>query len=186
MGLPLLLVTYVLTDQPLELYRFVWFATVGILIAFVSDAQGLLIGSTCNVTVRYRLIRCLKWSVSVRFCLQNGSVLAAAVGIVETLFCMYGVGFGNQISSVMKTVLNLSFLRVGTIAILKVTFEDRSSLDCIDEILCYYQEPKDILRDLGIIDASYVLHVLGLIGFFVIFRLSAFLILKYRLTSKVS
>lgn len=123
--------------------------------------------------------------ILVSFCLQNGSVLATVVNAAEILLCMYGIGYGNQINSAIKSVLNLSILRVGTIAIIKAVFGDRSSLDCVDEIICYYQEPKHFLRDAGMYDASYGLHVLGLVIFLVVFRLSAFVALKYRLTSKV-
>lgn len=81
----------------------------------------------------------------------------------------------------IKNVLKLSYVRVAVVATVTAIFGDRSSVDCVDEIVCYYQEPKDLLRDFGMYNESYALNVLGLIIFLVVFRLTAFLILKCRL-----
>ncbi|KAF2894325.1 hypothetical protein ILUMI_11848 [Ignelater luminosus] len=108
--------------------------------------------------------------------------------IAMTLFgsLYYGVGYGNQIHPIVKVILQSSYLRVGIIAICNTLLEDRGSLDCIDEIYCYYQDPNRFLKDLGVQNRYYSLHILGLVAFGVVFRLSGFLVLKWRLTYEFS
>ena len=44
-------IVYWLAGLPAELWRFLCFALVGVIIALVADGLGLLIGATFNVTV---------------------------------------------------------------------------------------------------------------------------------------
>lgn len=46
-------IVYWLAGLPAELWRFLCFALVGVIIALVADGLGLLIGATFNVTVSY-------------------------------------------------------------------------------------------------------------------------------------
>lgn len=114
--------------------------------------------------------------------MQNGSVLAPAIGVTFLLFCVHGIGYGSQVNSIVKVLLHSSYLRIGIIAICNALYENRSSLNCNNEIYCYYQDPKRFLKDLGVQTSHYELHLLGLVVFAVVFRLIGFLALKWRLT----
>ncbi|KAF2900586.1 hypothetical protein ILUMI_05599 [Ignelater luminosus] len=166
LGMAFIIITYLLTDQPMELDRFVWFSFASILVGVASEGLGTTIGSICSIT--------------------NGSMVAPAVAAPLVFFCIYGMGYGQYIGRVMNIIIYTSYMRVGIVALTQSVFGNRHPLECTDEIYCYYQDPKRLLRDVGMADASYTLHVLGLIGYVIFFRLIAYLALRFRLTSELS
>ncbi|KAF2894324.1 hypothetical protein ILUMI_11847 [Ignelater luminosus] len=166
LGLAFTSTTYVFTNQPIELYRFVWFSAVCILTAIASEGLGMTIGSVCN--------------------LMNGSMLASCIIAALILFCIHGAGYGSQISPIMKVIMHFSYLRVGIVAISNAMFRNRDSMDCVDKQYCYYQDPKRFLQDLGVDNTPCSLYISCLIVFVVVFKASGFLALKYRLTSEFS
>ncbi|KAF2886653.1 hypothetical protein ILUMI_19520, partial [Ignelater luminosus] len=165
LGLGFISITYVLTDQPLELERFTWVATAAILTGVVSEALGQIIGSVCNIT--------------------HGSTVTPAVSCILILFCMYGAGHGKEMNPVMNIIVHSSYIRVGLIVVGNAVFRDRASLDCIEDVYCYYQDPVRFLQDIGVDNESYKLYILGLVIYAVAFRLTAFLVIKYRLTTEI-
>lgn len=46
-----LIIVYVLSNQPLDLERFAWFAIMGVSLGLTSQGLGYLIGSVFNITV---------------------------------------------------------------------------------------------------------------------------------------
>lgn len=120
------------------------------------------------------------------FYLQNGSMVAPAIAAPLVVFCIYGMGYGQYVGSVMKIVIYASYMRVGVIAMLSTIFDDRSPLECTEEIICFYQDPQRLLKDIGMANSSYTLHIIGLIAYIVLFRLLAYIALRFRLSSEVS
>lgn len=47
-----ILLVYFLAGLPIEVWRFLMFLLVGVIVSFVSEGLGLAIGATFNVTVR--------------------------------------------------------------------------------------------------------------------------------------
>lgn len=47
-----LIIVYVLTDQPLDPYRFLWFTAMGLSVGLCSQGLGYAIGSMFSITVR--------------------------------------------------------------------------------------------------------------------------------------
>lgn len=96
------------------------------------------------------------------------------------------MGYGQRITPFMKIIIYTSYMRVALIAVVQSIFDNRPPLECTDEIYCYYQDPKRLLRDAGMENSSYTLHVLCLIGYVILFWLIAYLALRVRLTSEIS
>ncbi|KAF2899966.1 hypothetical protein ILUMI_06220 [Ignelater luminosus] len=161
-----ILPTYLLTDQPLTLDRFIRFALTGVLTAATSEGLGLVIGSICSVTV--------------------GAVLSSIISGPLILFCIYGVGQTAYINFGVQVIMYTSFLRCSFVATLLSIFADRRPLDCTDEVFCYYGDPERLLKEAGMLNASYGFHMLGLIVYLAFFRIIAFVLLRYRLTSEFS
>lgn len=44
-------IVYVLSDQPMDLERFIWFSALGIAVGLTSQGLGYLIGSVFSITV---------------------------------------------------------------------------------------------------------------------------------------
>lgn len=86
----------------------------------------------------------------------------------------------------MKIIIYTSYLRVAMIAVVQSVLGNRPPLECSDEIYCYYQDPNRLLRDVGMENSSYTAHILGLIAYVILFRLIAYLALRFRLTSEFS
>ncbi|KAF2902428.1 hypothetical protein ILUMI_03758, partial [Ignelater luminosus] len=166
LGMAFITITYFLTDQPMEFDRFVFFASASILSGSASEGLGLAIGSICSST--------------------NGSVVAPAIAAPLVYFCIYGMGYGSTIGILMKSLMYTSFLRLALVAVVLSIFGDRRQLECTDEIYCHYKDPKHLLRDSGMLDLSYSVHVLGLLVYVILFRLIAFIALRIRLTSDIS
>ncbi|KAF2896641.1 hypothetical protein ILUMI_09535 [Ignelater luminosus] len=165
LGMAFIIITYFITDQPMELDRFILFSLASILVGIASEGLGTAIGSVCNIT--------------------NGSIVAPAIGAPIIMFCIYGMGYGQFIGPVMKIVTYTSYMRVALVAVGQSIFGNRHPLECTDEIFCYYQDPKRLLRDAGMANSSYTLHILGLIAYVILFRLIAYLAIRLRLTSEI-
>ncbi|KAF2886295.1 hypothetical protein ILUMI_19878 [Ignelater luminosus] len=166
LGMAFITVTYLLTYQPMELDRFISFSVASILAAVASEGLGILVGSICNIT--------------------NGSLLGPAMSAPLVLFCIYGIGYGQSVGPVMKIVIYTSYMRVAVVATVQSIFGNRQPLECTDEDFCYYQDPRLLLRDAGMANSSYALHVLGLIAYIILFRVVAYLALRFTLTSEVT
>lgn len=49
------LITYVMTAQPLEIFRLSLFFTISVMVTLISQGWGMIIGVTCGVKVNYYL-----------------------------------------------------------------------------------------------------------------------------------
>lgn len=166
LGILVILITYGLTYQPIEVARFSNFVFTGILIAIATEGVGLAVGSIFNVA--------------------NGTVVASSIAAPLVILCMYGMGYGSTIESYMKVVMGISYVRFGVVAAMTAIFQNREPFDCFHEIYCHYKDPNQMLRDLGMLDASYSLNMLALGIYALIFRIIAFFAIRYRLTSQFS
>lgn len=166
LGILVILITYGLTYQPVEVTRFCYFVLTGILVAIATEGLGLAVGSVFNVA--------------------NGTVVASAIAAPLVILCVYGMGYGSAIESYMKVIMGISYVRFGVVAGMTAIFQDRGPFDCFHEFYCHYKEPNQMLKDLGMLDASYSINMLALGIYALIFRLIAFLAIRYRLTSQFS
>ncbi|CAB3255750.1 unnamed protein product [Arctia plantaginis] len=164
-GMVFLATTYLMSGQLLEWDRFVLFSIAGIVISICSEGFGLAIGSAVSAT--------------------NGSILAPALAAPLLALASYGLGFGSYIESSMKLLMSLSFLRYGVTSFSLALYQHRNYLDCPDPF-CLYNDPRIILRDLGMQEHDYSMQILALLGFAVLHRLLGYLALKYRLTVEFS
>jgi hypothetical protein len=102
---------------------------------------------------------------------------------------LYGLGHSEAIEGSMSFLMGLSYLRYGLVAITNSLYgHNRPPLNCIESEsdYCHYKDPKLLLRDLGMADTTTLGQILALFGFAVIYRLVAYLALRYRLTSEFS
>lgn len=132
------------------------------------------------------IINCLKFNPTN---FQNGSIMAPATVVPMLVLAVYGMGHGTHLEPVMATLMNFSYLRFGLVGLTSVLYgHGREELYCdTDRVTyCHYQDPKMLLRDLGMQDASTYTQIAGLVGFIVLYRTIAYLALRYRLTVEFS
>lgn len=99
---------------------------------------------------------------------------------------MYGMGYRNAIEPHMQIVIAMSYVRLALVGFCNSVFDNRSPLECNDEIYCHYNNPSELMRDMGLTGTTYLTQVCGVFGFMIFFRVSAYLALKYRLSSEFS
>jgi hypothetical protein len=122
-------------------------------------------------------------------CFQNGSIVAPASFSPLLALAVYGMGHGEAIEGSMSFLMGLSYLRYGLVAITDSLYgHNRPPLSCLgsDFDYCHYKDPKLLLRDLGMADTTTLGQILALFAFAVLYRLVAYLALRYRLTSEFS
>uniref|UniRef100_A0A0A9YE03 ATP-binding cassette sub-family G member 1 n=1 Tax=Lygus hesperus TaxID=30085 RepID=A0A0A9YE03_LYGHE len=157
-------IVYLMSDQPLELKRFSWFAGYCILIALTSEGLGILIGFTFNCT--------------------NGSVVGPSSMAPILMLAMHGMGYGLSIHPIMVWVLKFSYLRFGLVGIITALYLDGRRMECYDpdEPICFYRDAKLIVRDLSMEGEETAPQLVGMVFYLVLLRVLAFLSLRYRCT----
>lgn len=163
------IVAYFLTSQPVEMSRFMWFFVSGLVIGITSEAHGLIVASI--------------------FSPMNGSIVAPASFSPLLALAAYGIGHGEAIEGYMSFMMGLSYLRYGLVAIVYSIYgNNREEMACRDHELgyCHYKEPELLLRDLGMSDVTSWGQIVAMLGFAVMYRIVAYLLLRYRLTSEFS
>ncbi|XP_066257383.1 ATP-binding cassette subfamily G member 4-like isoform X2 [Euwallacea similis] len=160
-----IIIVYFLTDQPMDLYRFLWFAAMSLAIGVTSQGLGYLIGSIFSIT--------------------NGSVVgSSALAPLLALAC-YGMGYRAAIEPFMKVIISFSYLRFGVVGFSTTLFSKRDLMDC-DDIYCHYRKPELLLKDMGMIGEDPRVQFSIIIAYLLLFRILAYCTLKYRLTAELS
>lgn len=99
---------------------------------------------------------------------------------------VYGLGFGPRIETLMYVLMRFSYLRYGLAGLCISLYTNRSHMECSSEPYCHYGDPKVLMRDLGMADASYLYETTGLLCFAIVHRMAAYLALHLRLEEEFS
>ncbi|XP_037975240.1 ATP-binding cassette sub-family G member 1 isoform X2 [Plutella xylostella] len=155
-------IVYLLTSQPLEMFRFVMFLTSCLLISFVAQSVGLVVGAAMNV--------------------QNGVFLAPVMSVPFLLFSGFFVSF-NAIPVYLRWITYLSYIRYGFEGTALATYSfNRTNLVC-HQVYCHFKDPDTTLDELDMGDADITLDIAALCVIFLVLRVSAFLFLRWKLKS---
>ncbi|KAK9503006.1 hypothetical protein O3M35_011671 [Rhynocoris fuscipes] len=157
-----LTIVYALSGLPFEIARYAMFCTVGVIVAFIAEGMGLMIGSVFSVT--------------------NG----AAVGPLSIApflgLAVYGFDFVRQIPGYMWPIVKSSFMRSGVVALILTVFGmNRGTLECSDPIYCHFQEPRVTLHYLDLEGVSPWHEIKILFVMLIAFRLAFYFGLRWRL-----
>ncbi|CAH2236674.1 jg20893 [Pararge aegeria aegeria] len=155
-------IVYLLTSQPLEWFRFSMFLSSCLLIAFVAQSVGLVVGAAMNV--------------------QNGVFLAPVMSVPFLLFSGFFVSF-NAIPVYLRWITYVSYIRYGFEGTALATYAfNRTKLQC-HQVYCHFKHPDITLEELDMQNADFTLDIAALCLIFVILRISAFLFLRWKLRS---
>ncbi|CAG9804367.1 unnamed protein product [Chironomus riparius] len=180
-----IVITYFLTNQPLELFRFTAFFTINLLCTFVAQGYGLIVSSLFNV----------KW----------GTILGNFFICPFLIFSGFFVQM-KHIHQALHWLFHISFLKYALEgSVYSIIGFNRTKIEC-DEFdkeisFCRYSYPNQLLRDIGIQDCAknntsnencdavmldnqkhdFVKVIIVLAVFIIFFRAVAFCIMKYRL-----
>ncbi|CAG9863220.1 unnamed protein product [Phyllotreta striolata] len=154
-------IVYFMTDQPLEAERFGMFLLSCLLVSFVAQSVGLVVGAAMSV--------------------QNGVFLAPVMSVPFLLFSGFFVSF-DAIPIYLRWITYLSYIRYGFEGTALATYGfDRPKLKCFN--YCHFKDPKTTLEELDMDKSSFMVDILALVGIFFFLRVAAYLFLKWKLKS---
>ncbi|XP_023026989.1 ATP-binding cassette sub-family G member 1 [Leptinotarsa decemlineata] len=155
-------IVYYMTAQPPDMQRYGMFLLACLLVSFVAQSVGLVVGAAMNV--------------------QNGVFLAPVMSVPFLLFSGFFVSF-DAIPIYLRWITYLSYIRYGFEGTALATYGfDRPKLDCFIKY-CHFKKPKTTLEELDMHNSSYLVDVLALVAIFFFLRIAAFLFLKWKLKS---
>ncbi|XP_051167876.1 ATP-binding cassette sub-family G member 1-like [Leptopilina boulardi] len=121
-------VSYYLSSQPLELFRFLMFTSSAILTTIIAEAMGLILGTTVNPV--------------------NGTFLGAISVCAMLIFAGFLVLY-THMSHFWYTVSFLSYLRYSMEAMVSALYGyNREKMYCPD-LYCHYRAPQTLIKELG-------------------------------------
>lgn len=153
-------IVYYFTSQPLELFRFAMFLSACLLISFVAQSVGLVVGAAMNV--------------------QNGVFLAPVMSVPFLLFSGFFVSF-DAIPIYLRWITYLSYIRYGFEGTALATYSyGREKLKC-HQTYCHFKSPSTTLEELDMLDANFTLDIVALVIIFFVLRIAAYLFLRWKL-----
>ncbi|XP_018311050.1 ATP-binding cassette sub-family G member 4 isoform X2 [Mycetomoellerius zeteki] len=153
-------VVYFLTSQPADIMRFSMFLGTCLLISFVAQSVGLMVGAAMNV--------------------QNGVFLAPVMSVPFLLFSGFFVSF-DAIPVYLRWITYLSYIRYGFEGTaLTIYGFGREKLKCF-QVYCHFKDPQTTLEELDMLDADFTLDILALLLIFVVLRIAAYLFLRWKI-----
>lgn len=160
-------IVYLLTDQPMEWFRFINFFVICIITGMISESMGLVISSTLNII--------------------NGMFVGPCLSVPLMLLAVYGVGYGNTIPIpfLIRIAQYFSYLRYSIHGISLAMMKGRGTLPCPDGEdleMCIFRNQDEFLEFMGYKNGAIWIDILALISIFFLFRISGFYLLKQRLS----
>ncbi|XP_065204774.1 ATP-binding cassette sub-family G member 4-like isoform X1 [Planococcus citri] len=153
-------IVYWLTSQPMEMFRFGMFISACLLISFVAQSVGLVVGAAMNV--------------------QNGVFLAPVMSVPFLLFSGFFVSF-DAIPVYLRWITYLSYIRYGFEGTAIATYGyNRTKLNCFQQY-CHFRNPTTTLKELDMVDSKFELDIIALIIIFLVLRIAAFIFLRWKL-----
>lgn len=153
-------IVYYFTNQPMEWFRFFMFLSSCLLISFVAQSVGLVVGAAMNV--------------------QNGVFLAPVMSVPFLLFSGFFVSF-DAIPVYLRWITYLSYIRYGFEGTALATYGyGREKLKCF-QTYCHFKSPTTTLEELDMLDANFTLDIVALITIFLVLRTTAYLFLRWKI-----
>jgi len=156
-------ISYYMTGQPYDLFRFGIVCLMAILISLVAQSLGLMIGAACSI--------------------QSAVFIAPVTAIPVFLFA----GFFVTMSSVpfyLRWVAHISYARYAFQTTLTAVYGfGRESLQCF-EPYCHFKNPKKFLETLDAVDIPVLQQIFCMIAILLVVRLFSYWALRFKIMSE--
>jgi len=172
----------------MEFFRFGMFLSACLLVSFVAQSVGLVVGAAMNVQVTVNfyftyspIFPYYLWILRAKnILLQNGVFLAPVMSVPFLLFSGFFVSF-DAIPVYLRWITYLSYIRYGFEGTALATYGfNRAKLQCFVSY-CHFKSPQITLEELDMVNSSYLIDVIALMGIFVFLRVAAYMFLKWKL-----
>ncbi|XP_076622317.1 ATP-binding cassette sub-family G member 4 isoform X1 [Colletes latitarsis] len=158
-------IVYLITSQPLEITRFLMFFSISLLVSFISQGTGLMIGAVFNVV--------------------NGTFIGPTLSVPLMMFAGFGVSL-RDIPSYLKWGTYISFLRYGLEGFISAIYGfDRPVLPCKEKnnLYCHYRYTTKFLSDIAMDSEQYWNDIVALVVILIITRCAAYVLLRWKIVS---
>lgn len=156
-------IVYFMSGQPMEIERFSMFVAISLLVSFVAQSFGLMIGAVFDVV--------------------NGTFLGPTLSVPMMMFAGFGVTL-RDLPPYLKWGSYVSYLRYGLEGYIGAIYGlNRTTLPCQSDIYCHYRYPKKFLMEVAMDENQFWFDVIALSFILVFTRILAFILLKWKLIS---
>ncbi|EDW12807.1 ATP-binding cassette sub-family G member 1 isoform X1 [Drosophila mojavensis] len=155
---------YLMTDQPVELDRFVKYLLTAVVVTICADGLGVFLGTLLNPV--------------------NGTF----VGAVSTCFMLMFSGFLillNHIPAALRFIAALSPMRYALEnMVVSLYGNQRDKLECPpNEFYCHFKNAITVLRQFGMEQGDFGYNIMMILGHITVFKILAYFTLKHKLKS---
>ncbi|KAH8267433.1 hypothetical protein KR018_001930, partial [Drosophila ironensis] len=155
---------YLMTEQPVELDRFVQFLLTAVVVTFCADGLGVFLGTVLNPV--------------------NGTF----IGAVSTCFMLMFSGFLillNHIPAAMRFISYLSPMRYALEnMVVSLYGNDRGQLECPpSEFYCHFKNAVTVLKQFGMEQGHYGHNIMMILAQITLFKVLAYFTLKRKIKS---
>lgn len=157
------LVTFYMTAQPTEPFRFGLFLSMCFLVSLVAQSCGMLVSASLK--------------------LQNGVIFGPLAIMPFVVFSGFFVHM-NDAHPYMRWIFHTSFLKYGLEGVVHAIFGyDRTKMSCSSDY-CHFVYPQRFLDQVGMDEARFTLDVLVLLALYFALRITTYLALLARVSAK--
>ncbi|KAL3266090.1 hypothetical protein HHI36_010276, partial [Cryptolaemus montrouzieri] len=155
---------YVISDQPMELYRWTMFYVVCMLTGIISESLGLLIATNLNIV--------------------NSMFVGPVSTVPLMLLAVYGFGSGAEsIPFLIRISMYFSYLRYSMEGLINTMLRNRPKLPCPEsEEFCIFTDLNYFIRVMGMEDTIFWVDILALVFCILVFRGASYYLLRQRLS----
>ncbi|XP_076296280.1 ATP-binding cassette sub-family G member 1 isoform X1 [Lasioglossum baleicum] len=156
-------IVYLITGQPLELFRCTLFFSILFICMFIAESLGMAIGSILNIV--------------------NGTFVGPALSVPLMLVAVQGIGETEALPIYRRLIMYLSYIRYGLEGLITVLYGyNRGKLYCPpSEIFCEFQMPKQILLTMQMEHVVVWVDIVALVIILVVLKILTYYLLRQRL-----
>lgn len=156
-------IVYLITGQPLELFRCALFFGICFICVFIADSMAMAIATTLNIV--------------------NGMFVGPTISVPLMLVAIQGIGESEGLPIYRKMIMYLSYIRYGLEGLITALYGyNREKLYCpTTEIFCEFQMPRQLLVTMQMEHAVLWVDIIALVFILVILKVLTYYLLRQRL-----
>jgi len=158
------IIIYLMSGQPWDWNRFIVFTTISLLVVYIAQSLGYVVGATFNSVI-------------------NGTFAGPILIVPMMMFSGFGVNL-RDIPGYLEWGTYISYLRYSLEGYVGAIYGmNRTTLPCEETYYCHYRYPKKFLHEIAMNGEVYSNDIIML--FFILFlvKLLAYILLRWKIRS---